>query len=341
MKFRFSTSLASSALALSSLFIIGCANAAPSNSSTSPTNMSQSSDILLVGNKGEDTVSFIDLGSGAEIERVATSATAPHEIAPSPDGTQAAVVNYGDAAIDIFDIKSRAIVQTLDLRANENPHGIVWLDDDRIIATTEGGRSVVEISPDRTITSIKTDAGGTHMLVVSPDGRYAYTANLTEGSISALNLTEDRLLRTVPAGAGTEGIDLTPDGSELWVSNRQANTVIIFDAATLERLGELEVGQFPLRLKISPDGQFAVTSNLMDGSLSVIDVSTRTLVRTIEVNGGPAAAQVTILFDETGETLFVAETGTDTIAEIDFKSGEIRRRLFAGRQSDGLAVIRN
>ncbi len=35
---------------------------------------------LLVGNKGEDTVSFLDLASGAERARLATG-KAPHEIA--------------------------------------------------------------------------------------------------------------------------------------------------------------------------------------------------------------------------------------------------------------------
>lgn len=178
------------------------------------------------------------------------------------------------------------------------------------------------------------------MLTVSPDGRYAYTANLSDGSISKLDLETDQLIKTVAAGAGTEGIDLTPDGSELWVSNRSANSVIVYDAQTLDPLATLDVGKFPLRLMISPDGKFAVTSDLMDGSLSVIDVAARERVRTIPVSGAPVSAQVTILFSEDGETIYVAETGTDTVAEIDFATGTVRRRLSAGRQGDGLAVIK-
>ena len=46
---------------------------------------------LIVGNKGEDTVSFIDLATAKERARVATGKM-PHEIAISPDGKQAAVV---------------------------------------------------------------------------------------------------------------------------------------------------------------------------------------------------------------------------------------------------------
>lgn len=300
----------------------------------------QTGSLLLVGNKGEDTVSFIDLDSGEELARVPTSHGWPHEIAPSPDGSQAAVVNYQDHHIDIFDLESRAIVETIDLGEHTRPHGIMWLSDDRIIASTEGNQSIVEVSADRDVTGIKTNEDGTHMVVVSPDGRLAYTANLGAGTISLIDLETDRLVKTVRAGAGTEGIDLTPDGKELWISNRAANTVIVYDAETLDSLTKLTVGKFPLRLAISPDGQYAVTSNLMDGSLSVIDVDTRTLVRTIEVGSdGPVTAQVTILFSNDGQKIYVAETGTDTVAEVDFESGQLLRRLSAGRQGDGLAII--
>ncbi|WP_298913389.1 hypothetical protein [uncultured Algimonas sp.] len=94
--------------------------------------------ILLVGNKSEDTVSFIDLDSGEELARVPTSHRSPHEIAPSPDGTQAAVVNYGDHHINIFDLDSQRIVETIDLEA------------DRLInaARTGAGPEGIDLTPD-------------------------------------------------------------------------------------------------------------------------------------------------------------------------------------------------
>jgi len=316
-----------------------CAAPSPSADQAATSQTDAPAPLLLVGNKGEDTVSFIDLKSGEELARVPTSHGWPHEIAPSPDQTQAAVVNYQDHHIDIFDLRTRTIIETIDLGEHTRPHGIQWLADGRIIASTEGNQSIVEISVDRSVTGIKTNAAGTHMVKVSPDGTKAYTANLGAGSISLIDLNTDQLIKTVAAGAGTEGIDLTPDGTELWISNREANTVIIYDATTLAQLDTLSVGRFPLRLQISPDGRFAVTSNLQDGSVSVIDVEARTVVRTIAVSGNQDAAQVTLLFSRSGQFLYVAETGTDTVAEVDFRAGTVVRRLPAGRQGDGLAII--
>jgi len=63
------------------------------------------------------------------------------------------------------------------------------------------------------------------------------------------------------------------------------------------------------------------------------------VVRTITVSGSQDAAQVTLVFSEDGSRLYAAETGHDEIAEIDFESGEVLRRLPAGPGVNGLAVI--
>ena len=72
---------------------------------------------LLVGNKGEDTLSVIALGSGAELARLPTGKM-PHEIAISPDGKQAAVVAYGGTTIDVFDVAKRTKLRTIDISPN-------------------------------------------------------------------------------------------------------------------------------------------------------------------------------------------------------------------------------
>lgn len=300
---------------------------------------------LLVGNKGDDSVSFINLETGREESRHPVSATAPHEIAASPDGgTYAAVVNYGDAAIDIFDVKARTILHSYDLGENKNPHGIIWHKDGRILATTEGGQSIVIISGQgdfaaRNVSSISTGERGTHMLAVSSDGKFAYTANLGSGTVTKIDLTKGKSVKTVPAGDAPEGIDLTNDDREVWVSARGSNEVYVYDAKTLKKLATISVGRFPLRLAISPDDTKAVTSNLADGNLSVIDIKSRKVERTIRVSGSGQTAQVTVIFSPDGSRLYVAETGMNKIAEIDFESGTLLGRLSGSSQGDGLAIV--
>ncbi len=295
--------------------------------------------ILVIGNKGEDSVSFVSLETGKELGRTKTG-KAPHEIAVSPDGRQAAVVAYGGKSIDIFDVATRAKVKTIDLTPNEGPHGIVWQDGGQIVVTTERSRTLTIVDPDTgtVAAAIATGQAGSHMVAVSSDGSTAFTANIPAGTVSVIDLGTGRKSRDILVGGEPEGIALSKDGRTLWVGDLSAPRVQIFDTATFARLGEVATGKVPIRVAASPVGKWIVTSNLGSGSLTVIDVASRKAAREIEVSGSQQAGQVTILFSADGKRVYAAETGRDTVAEIELASGKVLRRLPAGRQGDGLAI---
>ncbi len=294
---------------------------------------------LLVGNKGEDSVSFIDLASGAELGRAATGRM-PHEIAVSPDGRQAAVVAYGGRTIDVFDIRTRARLRTIDLAPNEGPHGIAWLGDGRILVTTERSRSlvIVDTRAGDALAAIPTGQDGTHMLAVTADGRRAFTANIGSGTVTVIDLAARRKLRDIAVGGRPEGIALSRDGRTLWVGDLEGARVQAFDTESFALLAEVRTGAVPIRVAASPDGRWIVTSNLGGGSLTLIDARTRAAVRDIPVSGAREAGQVTILFSADGHRLYAAETGRNQVAEVEMASGRVIRRLAAGAQGDGLAI---
>lgn len=294
---------------------------------------------LLIGNKGEDTLSLVDLPTGRELRRVPTGRM-PHEIAPSPRGDQAAVVAYGGRTIDVFDVATARRVRTIDLGENARPHGLLWLPDGRIVATAEGRDALMLVDPSATparVTAIPTGAKGSHMVAVSPDGTRAYVANMGSGGVGVFDLAAARKLRDIPAGEQPEGLALTPDGRRLWVADREGDTVRVFDTATFREVARAPTARTPIRVAITPDGAYAVTSNFGAGTLGVYDAATARLVRSISV-GRPGSQQVTLLFSKDGERLYVAETGVDRVAEVDFATGRVLRRLPAGRNGDGLGI---
>lgn len=323
------------------VLLCGCAQPELSSPDTRVTT-NQTSATLVVGNKGEDTVSFIDLATGKEIARQ-PSGPMPHEVAISPDGKTVAVVAYGGSSIDFYDAATTKQLETLDISPNIAPHGLLWLDDDRLLATTERSKTLTIISaPDssgkRSVTGIDSQTKG-HMVAVTPDYRYAYTADLDSGNIAMIDLTSRSLVKAVPAGPGAEGIAVTNDGTEVWATARGTNKAYVYNSKDLTKVAEIEIGEFPLRIIPSPDGKYMVTSNLVAGSLSVIDIESRNMLRTIEVTGQAEDQQVTILFSPDGKRIYVALTGPDKIAEIDLASGKILRLIDAGKDGDGLAII--
>ena len=268
--------------------------------------------VLLIGNKGEDTVSFVDLATGKELGRAPTG-KAPHEIAVSPDGKQAAVVAYGGKTIDIFDVATRARLKTIDLSPNEGPHGIAWLKDGRLVITTERSQSLTIVDPQagKVIASIKTDQPGTHMVAVTSDGTTAYTANIPAGTVTVIDLAGGRKLRDFAVGGRPEGIALSRDELVLWVGDLEGSRVQAFDTDTFDRLAEVKTGGVPIRVAASPDGKWIVTSNLQAGGMTIIDAVTRKHVRDVALSGSQDAGQVTIIFAPDGSRLYAAETGRE------------------------------
>lgn len=293
---------------------------------------------LLVGNKGEDSVSFLDLATGAERARIATG-KAPHEIAVSPNGKQAAVVAYGGTTVDIFDVARARLVKRIDLAPNSAPHGIVWLRDGRLVVAAEKSRSVVVIDPrNGRLHSIPTDQSGTHMVAVSPDQSRAYAANVGAGTISVIDLRRGVKLNDIAVGGNPEGLAVTTDGRELWVGDNSAPRVRVVDLASSRTVATLPTDPVAIRVAISPDGKTAVTSNIGAGTLNVFDVANRKPLRTIAVSGRREAIQVTVAFMRDSQRVLVAETGPGTIADVDLASGEVRRRLTAGKNGDGIGI---
>lgn len=291
---------------------------------------------LLVGNKGENSLSFVDLVTGREVRRVATGPM-PHEIAISPDGRQAAVVSYGGREIQLFDVAEAKLIRAIDLGEGARPHGLIWLADGRIVATGEGVDALFVAAPDGKVLKIPTGQKGSHMVAVDAARGTAYVANMRSASVTAIDLRTGRKLADIAVGKEPEGLALSRDGSTLWVADRGGDALHVFDTGTRRELARSATGKTPIRVAISPDGRFAVTSNFGDGSLGVYDVATRALVRTIAV-GQPGHDQVTLLFADDGRRLYVAETGIDRIAEVDFASGRVIGRLPAGKNGDGLAI---
>ncbi len=292
---------------------------------------------LLVGNKGEDTLSVVALDSGAELARLPTGRM-PHEIAISPDGRQAAVVAYGGTTIDIFDVAKRTKLRTIDISPHERPHGLLWLADGRLVATAEGSESVAVVAPDGKLTSIATGQKGTHMIAVAPDNRTAYTANIGSGTVSVLDLDDGKKLRDLAVGGKPEGLALTKGGRELWVGDLDAPRVSVWDTKSGEKIAELPVDPVAIRVLASPDGRLVATSNIASGTISLFDAETRAPLKTIKVSGEAAKGQVTLLFSPDSKRLYAAETGHDKVAEIDVATAKVLRRIAAGKQGDGLAI---
>lgn len=93
-------------------------------------------DYIIVLNKDEDTVSFID-ESTREVIRVVQVEKNPHEVAVTAGGHKAFVSNAGANSISVFDMESLEIIDTIRHPEFEFPHeGKITGDGRLILAST-------------------------------------------------------------------------------------------------------------------------------------------------------------------------------------------------------------
>lgn len=301
-------------------------------------------DTLIVGNKAEHTLSFIDLATGREVARRPTG-RAPHELAVSPDGRTVVAVSYrepdfaGDT-LHLFDIATATPRSVVALPGHKGLHGLKWIGRGRrLIVTSEVTRNValVDAVAGRLIASIPTGQDGSHMVAVSADGRRAFVANIGSGTFTAIDLIRNRKLRDVPVGAGAEAVALSPDGRRLWVGANDARKVVIFDAQSLARVGEFATEGVPIRIEFSPNGRQVAISEPDRNRVVVVDSRSRKPLATIDLGAAGYKVPVTMLFAPDGKRLWVAATGSAAVAEIDTATWTIVRRFGAGKGADGLA----
>lgn len=312
---------------------------------------------LIVLNKSDATASLIDPASGATRLLLPTG-QGPHEVAVSPDGKTAVVADYGGQTpgntLTVIDLTDGTVRSTINLEANERPHGLQFVDGNtRVIVTIETRNRllVVDLEKGRVIKSIDTAAAGSHMVVAAPDGKRAYTANIGDGSVSVLDLETGRHVKTIATGAQCEGIDISPDGSEIWTSNRQADTLSIIDTESLEEVAEIPCGRFPIRLKFTPDGSRVAVSNAESSEVVVFDASTRKEVGRIAIDfdvvdaagarlfGDAFAGSATpigVLITADGKRAFVAAANADVVTLLDLEQLAVLRGYTTGNEPDGL-----
>ncbi|MFG0274967.1 MAG: cytochrome D1 domain-containing protein [Phycisphaerales bacterium] len=318
-----------------------------------------SAQTLVVLNKAEASVTLLNPATG-EAEATLPVGVGPHEAATSPDGRTVVVCDYGTQTpgntLTVIDLPTREVLRTIDLGENRRPHGIRFLDDDRVVVTSEVARkiAVVNIRAGAVERTMDTEQGASHMVEVSRDGTRAFVPNIGPGTVSVIDMASGELLKILETGAGAEGVFAHPTKNEIWVTNRSADTVSVIDSDTLEIIAEIGCGVFPIRVAITPDGAHALVSCAQSGDVAVIDTETREEIARISMQAtaveqqerdrrlfgdqfGNSPVPVGVLVRPDGRYAFVANTNADVVTVLDLAGWTIETRLVAGQEPDGMA----
>jgi len=294
--------------------------------------------LLLVCNKHEDTLSFVDPVRLEPVAKIATGPN-PHEIVLSADRRFAYLSNYAPPGntVSVMDLVNRRHAQQIPTGAYGRIHGAAIAPDGKQAYFTAGQSGcVVEIdtATNRVTRNIPTQGKISHMVLVSPDGTCLYTANIETQNVSVINRASGELIAQVPCGKGAEGMCFTPDGKKLWVGNQEAGTITVIDTAANTAMETFPCPGMPVRIRFSPDGKLALVSSWTDpGELVILDPVSYHEIKRLRVGSQAIGLEIT----PDGKRAFVGCEHTDGVHVIDLESLSVAGKIITGDGSDAMA----
>lgn len=299
---------------------------------------------LLVANQKDRTLSLINLKTANQVA-VPEERVTGHEVAASPDGHTAYVPIYGNAGVGhpgtdgqdmvIIDVPSHKVIKTFDFGHPVRPHKPVYDPKRNVLyVTTELDNTVTAIDPHtlKILYTIPTGAIESHMLAISHDDKLGYTANVSPGSVSVLDLTTHKNVAVIPVAKHVQRISISRDDKLVFTSDSSAPRLAVIDASARKVKTWVDLPAKGYGSAPTPDGHFLILALPGAAKVAIINLEDFTIARTIDVPKSPQE----VLIRPDGKVAYVSCNSSHQIAAIDLSNWGVTL-LEAGEGADGLA----
>lgn len=171
--------------------------------------ISKDSKFAYVANMGEDTISVVDINNSKEVRKITVGKT-PVTTGITSDGkTLVATVN-DENALAIIDLSTDKVDK---VPVGKGPAQVYIEPDDKYAFVANQGTedapsntvSKIDMSTKKVAATIETGKGA-HGVVVSPDNKYVYVTNMYDGTVSVIDNSTDKIIKTTKVEGEPNGI---------------------------------------------------------------------------------------------------------------------------------------
>lgn len=248
---------------------------------------------LFVANQYEHTALVYDIQSKKVLSRVEVGVNG-HEVAIDPAGHFGYVPIYGNAGvgrpgtdgdrIDIIDLKEGKLEGSIPLGKPVRPHCAKFGPDGFLYVSAELAQAlyIVDVKTRKVVGEIPTGAPESHMFVISPNGKRAYTSNVHAGSVSVLDLEKRSLITVIPVAKTIQRISISPMGDYVYTHDQDASVVYAIDTLSNKIAKRMEVPAtiYSSQLTLTGNTFVAVSPS---GKLFVFNLEFKKTMETFEV----------------------------------------------------------
>jgi DNA-binding beta-propeller fold protein YncE len=303
--------------------------------------------LLVVANQYEHTTLLVDPETRREVAKIVVGVNG-HEVAVSKDGRFAYVPIYGNSgvgkpgtdgsSIDVVDVRERKLAYSIDLGKPLRPHEPRIGPDGRLYVTAELSQSLDAVDPEtrKVVAENPTGQPESHMFVISPNGRRAYTANVHAGTVSVVDLIQHKLVTTIPISKTVQRISMQPDGLYVFTHDQEAPRIAVIDTLSTTLSTWIDLPETVYSSEPTPDGAWLVAAGLK-GHIFVIDLRSRKLAKTFDA----PTALGKVLIRPDGGVAYISFLTAGKIEVLDLHSWQMQPSIDLTPGVDGMAWASN
>ena len=302
--------------------------------------------LLLVANKGDQTLSIINPVTGVQLAAVAEDGVTGHEVVASADGLLAFVPIFGNAGVGragtdgslvrVIDLKKHAVIGTVDFGKGVRPHyAVIGPRNNLLYVTMELEKSVAVIDPKtlKLIDVIPTGQAESHMLAISRDGKTGYTANVAPGTVSVLDLEKKTMRKIISVCKTTQRISISPDDKWVFTADQTRPQLAVIDTAKMAVAKWIALPGVGYGTAVTPDGRWLVVAMSGISQIGIVDLQSLKVAHVLDAPKTPQE----VLIQPDGSFAYVSCSASGQVAVLDLKKFTVEKLIAAGKGADGLS----
>ena len=186
-----------------------------------------------------------------EIDAAYRVGVVPKVVEVTPDNKYVLVTNWCSYDLSIISIASQKVVKTLKVGAY--PRGIAISNDSQFAYVVQMGGAVIHKinlnTFERELLNIGTNP---RAVVLSPDNSMLYATLNSSGRVVAMDLTTNKVVRSVRTGNTSRSLDISADGTALFVVNYTSDTVSKVRSSDFKVMQKIKVCDEPIGITYEP-----------------------------------------------------------------------------------------
>ena len=186
-----------------------------------------------------------------EIDAAYRVGVVPKVVEVTPDNKYVLVTNWCSYDLSIISIASQKVVKKIKIGAY--PRGIAISNDSQFAYVVQMGGAVIHKinlnTFERELLNIGTNP---RAVVLSPDNSMLYATLNSSGRVVAMDLTTNKVVRSVRTGNTSRSLDISADGTALFVVNYTSDTVSKVRSSDFKVMQKIKVCDEPIGITYEP-----------------------------------------------------------------------------------------